>query len=153
MLITFIEACDKITFEYLQTHRHRSPGTNNARNNVSTSGHESPVDVDDDSAAPSDVDNESGDEDTLKITLRSAITKPLTLTVRQTTKCSAIVQAFLKQNNLTDKYPSVATKGKKKGRSQPSGPALVVDGDRLEPDDEISVADLEDGDMVEVVGL
>lgn len=34
-----------------------------------------------------------------------------------------------------------------------TGPALVVDGDRLNPDDDISVADLEDGDMVEVVGL
>ena len=41
----------------------------------------------------------------------------------------------------------------KKGKGQVAGPALVVDGDRLNPDDEISVADLEDGDMVEVVGL
>ncbi len=29
----------------------------------------------------------------------------------------------------------------------------MVDGDRLSPEDEIGVADLEDGDMVEVVGL
>ena len=88
----------------------------------------------------------------MKIRIGAASLKTFNLTVRQTTKCSAILKAFLKHHKLTDNYPSSPVKGKK-GKGQVACPALVVDGDRLNPDDEISVADLEDGDMVEVVGL
>ncbi|KAI0087049.1 hypothetical protein BDY19DRAFT_907909 [Irpex rosettiformis] len=150
------DAYDKQTFEYLQKNRHRSPGPSNALNAVHQSRESSPAGTEgDDSAAASEAEEDAEDDDRLKITLRAASLKSLNLTVRQTTKCSAILRAFLKYNNLSEKYPSSPTKGKKgkKGKSQATGPALVVDGDRLSPDDEISVADLEDGDMVEVVGL
>ena len=144
-----------MTFEYLQAHPHQESATSAAPSNTLHARDDSPVLIDEDSPAPSEDEDESGDGDgdTLKITLRSAITKPLTLTVRQTTKCSAIIQAFLKHHNLTDKYASSPAKGKKKGKAASSGPALSVDGDKLNLNDEISVADLEDGDMVEVVGL
>ena len=68
--------------------------------------------------------------------------------MRQTTKCSAILKAYLKKAGLASKYPSASKK-----TSKTKGPALAVDGDRLNPNDEIGTADLEDGDQVEVVGL
>lgn len=91
----------------------------------------------------------------MKLTFRSAISKDITLTVRPTTKCSLILKAFLKRAGLSDKYPPSPVKGKKgKGKnSMLLGPALMVDGERLDPDAEISSADLEDGDLVEVTGL
>lgn len=50
------------------------------------------------------------------------------------------MKAFLKKAGLSDKY--------KKG-----GPCLMVDGDKMSAGSEIADADLDDGDMVEVVGL
>jgi hypothetical protein len=144
------EACDKQTYEYIQTHRHRSPGPSNALNVASQSRGVSPAAAGE-SAAESDAE-ESGGGETFKITLRASSLKPLTLTVKQTTKCSSIIKAFLKHHNLSDKYASSPVKDKK-GKASAPAPALVVDGDRLDPNDEISVADLEDGDMVEVTGL
>ncbi|KAI0693218.1 hypothetical protein BC835DRAFT_1306833 [Cytidiella melzeri] len=144
-----LEACDKQTFEYLQKHRHISPGPENALRLSTDSRDISPAGTEAESAAESDAGEDSGDDETLKITLRASSLKPLALTVRQTTKCSAILKAFLKHHKLTQQYPSSPVKGKGQG----SGPGLIVDGDRLNPDDAISVADLEDGDMVEVVGL
>lgn len=75
-------------------------------------------------------------QDTFKLTLRSSSTKNITVTVRPTTKCSAIIATFLKRA------------GKKA-----SGARLVVDGDSMNPGTAIGEADLEDGDMVDVVGL
>lgn len=99
--------------------------------------------------------------DTFKLTLRSAkTTKDIVLTVRPSTKCGSIVKAFLKKAGLADQYleeaPKAAAK-KKRGRKSlvvvASGPNLMIDGDKMNNDTEISEADLEDGDMVEVVGL
>lgn len=120
-------------------------------NDVSAHREASPAASEEDFAAPSEAD--SDDEDTLKITLRSASTKPLSLTVRKTTKVGAIIKAFLKHHALTAQYASPVKGQGKKGKNKASGPALVVDGDKLNPDDEIGGADLDDGDMVEVVGL
>jgi len=71
------------------------------------------------------------------------------------------VKAFLKKAGLADKYleESTSTKSnpKKRGRKSlvvvATGPNLMVDGDKMNNDTEIGEADLEDGDMVEVVGL
>ena len=147
-----IEACDKITHEYVRTHRHQrslslSPdragagaGPNGAA--PSRSGTQDPSDASD--AEPLDSDTQK-----FKLTLRSALTsKDITLTVRSTTTCSAIVKAFLKSAGLTDKYPSGQTP-RKGGKV----PMLCLDGDKLDPKSEIGDADLEDGDLVEVVGL
>ena len=146
-LIT-VDAYDKQTFEYLQNHRHQSPGPTAAFNESRGS---SPAVTEGESAA-SEAEGGADDDDKLRITLRAASLKSYNITVRQTTKCSAILAAFLKHHKLTDKYTSYPAKGKK-GKVKAPGPALVVDGDRLNPDDEISVADLDDGDMVDVVGL
>lgn len=53
----------------------------------------------------------------------------------------------MKSAGLTDKYKLTPKKGKK------GVPKLSVDGDTMEPGDAIGDADLEDGDMVEVVGF
>jgi hypothetical protein len=83
-----------------------------------------------------------------KLILRSAITtKDITLTVRPTTTCGAIVNAFLNSAGLTSRYPNVA---RKKGAA---GPVLQIDGDKMKPSDAIGDAGLEDGDCVDVVGL
>ena len=157
------EACDNVTYSYLQTLFRYSPAFSNDDGRRSPSRASSielsDIEVgeatfsthDDAGAADEGEDDEEGQKDnadTMKLIFRSAITKPITLTVRPTTKCSTILQVFLKRHNLNAKYPP--TKGKKRGKS---GPALVVDGDKLDPESEISLADLEDGDMVEVVGL
>jgi Ubiquitin-2 like Rad60 SUMO-like len=99
----------------------------------------------------SDAESDS-DDDTFKLVVQSAIAKAITLTVRPTTKCGAIVKAFLKKAGVADKYPAVfgIGGGKKKGGKDPR---LCVDGDKMENDVQISEADLEDGDQVEIVGL
>jgi hypothetical protein len=80
------------------------------------------------------------EEAKFKIVLRSAASsKNISLTVRPTTTCNAIVQAYVKACKL---QPTLAIRAR-----------LVVDGDKLDPTSQISAADLEDGDMVEVVGL
>lgn len=90
----------------------------------------------------------------MKLTFRSAVSKDIALTVRPTTKCNVILKAFLKRAGLSSKYPLSPTKKGKKGQGAVFlGPALMVDGERLDPDAEISSVDLEDGDLVEVVGL
>jgi hypothetical protein len=132
-----IEACDKQTYEYIRTHRHEasnraaSPSNPNiAKQNIHSD--------EEDSAAESDA----GDK--FKLILRSAATtKDITLTVKPTTKCSAIVKAFIKKAKLT-----TSTTPKKGG-----GPRLTMDGEKLDPDTMIGDIDVEDGDLVEVVGL
>ena len=72
--------------------------------------------------------------------------------MRPTTKCGAIVKAFLKKAGVADNYPAIfgAAGGKKKGAKYPT---LCVDGDKMENEVEISQAELDDGDQVEIVGL
>jgi Ubiquitin-2 like Rad60 SUMO-like len=85
--------------------------------------------------------------DKFKLILRSsATTQDITLTVRPTATCGAIVKAFLKSSGLQNKYPS---EPRKKG----TGPALQIDGDRMNPLSVIGDSGLEDGDCVDVVGL
>ncbi|RXW25372.1 hypothetical protein EST38_g525 [Candolleomyces aberdarensis] len=108
------------------------------------------------------------DDDKLKLTFRSAKTgsRDIVLTVRPTAKCGNILRAFLKKAGLEKDYPEVfadggpppPTRGKagKKAAAAatpPKDPRLCVDGDRLDNESPISEADLEDGDLVEVVGL
>ncbi|EAU86034.1 hypothetical protein CC1G_11706 [Coprinopsis cinerea okayama7 len=79
------------------------------------------------------------EDDTFKLTLRSKH-KEVTVTVRPSTKCGNIVKAYLK-------------KAKLEAMAAGKDPRLSVDGDKLDNDSPISDADLEDGDLVEVVGL
>ncbi|KAK7469037.1 hypothetical protein VKT23_003531 [Stygiomarasmius scandens] len=110
---------------------------------------------------------------TFRLVLRSGKTQSdITLTVRPTTKCGAIVKAFLKKAGLANSseyadflegkvQDSAGAKGAKKPRksvknvaaSTQKTPTLCVDGDRVGNDTEIGDQDLEDGDMIEVVGL
>ncbi|KAH7914292.1 hypothetical protein BJ138DRAFT_1000474 [Hygrophoropsis aurantiaca] len=142
-----LEACDKPTYEYIRTQRHHrslSPTTHDGDEHAGRSPSAAPH-----SGGESDAESTGGDK--FKIILRSAVTKDknINLIVRSTTTCGAIVQAFLKSAGLSNKYPSTAAKGKK---SVPM-PQLMIDGERMQPDTEISEADLDDGDLVEVVGL
>lgn len=144
-------ACDKVTHEYLRQH---PLATSNSTYDP-TALMENPSDTD--LASPpqptqvSDAESDS-DDDTFKLVIQSAIAKSITLTVRPTTKCGAIVKAFLKKAGVVDKYSAVfgATGPKKKGAKDPR---LCVDGDKMDNEVEISVADLDDGDQVEIVGL
>lgn len=148
------EACDKRTYEYMRANRHqRSPSLahDHLPNHDGPSRTGSPSDY----GESGDSDREEQDAgDKFKLILRSAATKKdITLTVRQTTTCGAIVKAFLKSAGLADKYPAGITpkKGKK---SQPGPvPVLIVDGEKMGADVPIGDADLEDGDLVEVGGL
>ncbi|KAG6878517.1 hypothetical protein C0993_005448 [Termitomyces sp. T159_Od127] len=111
--------CDKVTYEYMRTH------PINATPEIPD-------------APPSHDDDEESDADgeTFKLVLRSSLTNDITLTVRPTTKCGAIVKAYLKKAGLAG-----------------TDARLCVDGDKMGHDAEIGDADLDDGDMVEVVGL
>ncbi|KAI0330495.1 hypothetical protein GY45DRAFT_1302853 [Cubamyces sp. BRFM 1775] len=163
-----LEACEKETFLYLQEnkrmrsesvappeplqlglHSRRSPSQAAAITELSDSG---------DGAAASDSDDkDDSPSDVFQLVIRSERTKgkDITLRVRPTTKCGAIVRAFLKKAGLDSEYPENVPAAKGRGRKAVPAkvPALSVDGDRMAPEDEIGVADLEDGDQVEVVGL
>jgi hypothetical protein len=87
------------------------------------------------------------DDDVFKLVVRSGVTKDVTLKVRPTTSCGAIVKAFLKRAGIADQYfEGRSFRGK-------GGPRLMVDGEHMDPETPISEADLEDGDQVEIAGL
>ncbi|KAG6377124.1 hypothetical protein JVT61DRAFT_1175 [Boletus reticuloceps] len=140
-----MEACDKHTAEYIRESK-RLP---------SPSRHDSTPRRSPSTVPQSDVESDSGSiGDTIKLVLRSAATKDKTfpLTVRSTTTSGAIVKAFLKAAGLPDHYSRVtSTSGA--GKKLAPFPQLMVDGDRMDSEAEIGDADLEDGDLVEIVGL
>ena len=89
---------------------------------------------------------EPDDTDKFKLVLRGHGTKEITLSVRSTTTCGKIVRAFL----------AVVAKHDGKAPISPRKAAQVrlrIDGEKQHPDTPISECDLEDGDMVEVVGM
>jgi Ubiquitin-2 like Rad60 SUMO-like len=154
-------ACTKETYDYIRAHP-------NSVQNTSGNSNAGPIDIDSNDgpggaeSQQSDAESES-DEDKFKLILRSALTanKEINLVVRPTTKCGAIVKAFLKKAGLSGQYPEVfagvsgAKKGGRKSNVAAAGkdPRLCLDGDKLDNASEIGDADLEDGDMIEVVGL
>lgn len=90
-------------------------------------------------ATDSGLESDGGLQDTFKLTLRSGTSQSITVTVKPSTKCSSIVASFLKKTGR----PATASK---KAR-------ISVDGESLSPNDPIDVAGLEDGDVVDIVGL
>lgn len=144
-LNTFPEASDKHTFEYIRTRRHQRPTSpaSQADEDDDKESHDTEMESDDDES-----ETESTHGDKFKLVLRSATTKDVTLTVRPTTTCSAIVKAFLKAAGLPDVYSDAPSKAKGKPY-----PQLKIDGDKQAPGAEIGDADLDDGDLVEVVGI
>ncbi|KAL0576931.1 hypothetical protein V5O48_005038 [Marasmius crinis-equi] len=106
-------------------------------------------------------------EDAFSLNVRSGLnSKAITLVVRPTATCGAIVKGYLKKAGLADQYaafmngetaaPAAVKNTKRRGAAAPAPPkipALSIDGDRVGNDEEIGNHDLEDGDMVEVVGL
>lgn len=159
------DACSKQTYDYMRANNMRftdlrSPSPGLATEPALTQSEEGESDSDDDDGVQEA--GAGGASDTFKLTLRSAKTqKDIVLTVRPSTKCGSIVKAFLKKAGLADKYLEESTSAKsnpkKRGRKSlvvvATGPNLMVDGDKMNNDTEIGEADLEDGDMVEVVGL
>ena len=161
-LLSLLEACDRITYEYLQqSRRQRSMSVQPLDLHAAdspTRGRSPSIILEEPEPEPGpDAGAESAPEDEddkFRLTLRSGKTKDITVTVRPTTTCEAIVRAFLKKAGLADQYPNVKAPAAKKGRGKaPEGPKLMVDGDKLDPSSMIGDADLEDGDLVEVVGL
>ena len=140
------DASSLVTFEYLREHRQERPPSiaNALAERSSPSG--SAEDDESESDAQSNADDDD-DDDVFKLVVRSGVTKDVTLKVRPTTSCGAIVKAFLKRVGIADQYFE--------GRSfrGAGGPRLMVDGDHMNPETPISEAGLEDGDQVEVDGL
>ncbi|KAG1774880.1 hypothetical protein EV702DRAFT_1121630 [Suillus placidus] len=137
-----LEACDQTTWDYIRAHRHQqAPKTAQSSRNSPSPERESDTE--------SEAESTGGDK--IKLVLRSAATEDnVNLTVRPTTTCGAIVKAFLKAAGLSDRYPVSPPTGKRTAQAMPQ---LVVDGDKMADDVEIGEADLDDGDLVEVVGL
>jgi hypothetical protein len=101
------------------------------------------IDAQLDDATP-ESDSESTGGEKIRLTLRSAGCHDITLTVRPTTKCEAIVREFTKRVEAAGASSSAKPGGK-------GGFALIVDGDKLDPSSDIGDVGLEDGDLVEVV--
>ncbi|RDX53529.1 hypothetical protein OH76DRAFT_1453868 [Lentinus brumalis] len=162
-----LEACDKRTYDYLKEHkRMRSPSAapffphvgDDSRRSPSRARSLSIEELSDSDVAPAaSSPPKEENSNTFHLTVRSERTKDkdITLVVRPTTKCGAIVRAFLKKAGLEAEYPvnGAPAKGRGRGKAAAKVPALSVDGDRMDSDVEIGEADLEDGDQVEVVGL
>ena len=145
-------ACDKVTYEYVREQSRTTvpmpepPSHNDNEEDLASATEEHMLDHD----MESDAGVSDSEGDTFKLVLRSSLTsRDITLTVRPTTKCGAIVQAFLKKAGLAGKYSSTPKKRKKDGPD----PRLSIDGDRVDNETEIGEMDLENGDLVEVVGL
>ncbi|KAG1772354.1 hypothetical protein EDD22DRAFT_860660 [Suillus occidentalis] len=127
-----LEACDQTTWDYIRAQRHQQAP------NVAQFSRNSPS-PDRESDAESEAESTGGDK--IRLVLRSAATEDnVNLTVRSTTT----------QPGLSDRYPIPPLKGKQTTRAMPQ---LMVDGDKMTDDMEIGEADLDDGDLVEVVGL
>ncbi|KIJ54898.1 hypothetical protein M422DRAFT_240986 [Sphaerobolus stellatus SS14] len=131
-----LDACTQSTYEVLRSNFFRSPTP--ALRHGADSDREG-------SAAPSEGSNAEEDSDKFKLVLRAAGTKDITLSVRPTTTCAKIVRAFLAVLARQGGPKLTAAKAKKV--------RLCVDGEKQDPESPISDGDLEDGDMVEVVGL
>ncbi|KDQ25903.1 hypothetical protein PLEOSDRAFT_1066923 [Pleurotus ostreatus PC15] len=155
-------ACDRATFEYL---RNQSLPSIGGDINALIDEEESVAAAD--KSDESDAESEASQSDTFKLIIRSKLTKDkdITLTVRPTTKCGAIVKAFLKKAGLSEQYPLAGEVGapakpqpkNKKGKGSKAvaakDPKLSIDGDEADNGTQIEAFDLEDGDQVEVVGL
>ncbi|KIK91591.1 hypothetical protein PAXRUDRAFT_13704 [Paxillus rubicundulus Ve08.2h10] len=145
-----LEACDKHTYEYIRTHhsqRSPSPSLQDKPHSSRCSLSVSPR-----SDAESEAESTGGEK--IKLIFRSAATKDKTfpLIVRPNTTCGAIVKAFLKAARLPDNYSHAASRSKKGNKYNPY-PQLMIDGDKMACEAEIGDADLEDGDLVEIVGI
>lgn len=143
---SLLDASNLVTYEYLRQHRQeRPPPTLDALAPGSSLPLDTTENGDSDSDSHSMADDDDGD--IFKLVVRSSVTKDVTLKVRPTTTCGAIVKAFLKRAEIADQY----LEGRSiRGRG---GPQLMIDGERMDPDTPISEADLEDGDQVEIDGL
>ncbi|KAF8483110.1 hypothetical protein JB92DRAFT_1658278 [Gautieria morchelliformis] len=134
-----LEACDRITFDALRLRHFRSPTPHHYAINLAPDRAVS--------APPSEASLELRDDtDKFKLVLRASGTKEVTLSVRSTTTCGKIVRAFL----------AVIAKQDGKAHTSPSKAAhvrLCIDGEKQHPDTQISNCDVEDGDLVEVVGM
>ncbi|VDC00738.1 unnamed protein product [Peniophora sp. CBMAI 1063] len=146
-----MEACDKVTFDFLRAQRlQRSQAPTSSGQPSGSQPKSGAKSGGGDSDSETEVESSAEDDDTFKLTIRSGTgVKDVTLTVRPSTTCGAIVKAFLKRAGLADKYEE----GKSRRKSTAGGPRLIVDGDKMDPAAPISEADLEDGDLVEIAGL
>lgn len=145
------EASKVSTYDYIRSQRHLSPSTMEAGSSAAFL--QTPLSTIAESQ-PSQFSEIGDDGQKFKLIVRSTATKDdVSLTVRPTTKCGAIVKAYLKAMGLTQDYPGDPPM-KKGGRGEKDRvPAVQVDGDTLGPNVEIGGADLEDGDQIDIVGL
>ncbi|KAH9924305.1 uncharacterized protein BXZ73DRAFT_50619 [Epithele typhae] len=161
------DGCDRVTYEHIQKNKRvRSPSViphdshDFQRDRSASLEMLSEAEAENDGGA-AEYEHEPEEEtpgQAFHLTVRSAKTSgDISLLVRPTTKCGAIVRAFLKKAGLDSQYSAnplpVKGRGKRGAAAVRKMPALSVDGDKMGSDVEIGEADLEDGDMVEVVDL
>lgn len=147
------DACSDSTWKYIQEHGRDAPASLMSNGGLDVSVPAGGDKAASESDAGMDSSQEQDDDDKFKIIVRSKLTtKDITLTVRPTTTCGAIVTAFLKKAGLAEQY-AIPTKSPKKrgGKKGLAMPSLMIDGDKMKPTAPIGEADLED--MVDVVGL
>ena len=101
--LALAEACDKNTYEYIRSHKHTTPilgGIVNPRGRAPGTASPPTSQPEEEEESGSDEDS---DDDTIKLTFRSGVTKDITFRVRQTTKCSVILNAYLEKAGLAGK--------------------------------------------------
>lgn len=129
-----LDACLMSTYETMDTRLSTPPPHKHGNDDVGSERADSPT-----SETSADDSNEK-----FKLIVR-AENLSLPLSVRPTTTCGKIVKAF------------VTIMVKEKGLTVPPKKAslarLYVDGEKQDPNAPISDCDLEDGDMVEIIGL
>ncbi|KAF8517405.1 hypothetical protein BU17DRAFT_91861 [Hysterangium stoloniferum] len=134
-----LEACTRTTYEALQMRHARSPTPAQGVADAPNYDREGSPNLSEASAGADNTDMK------FKIVLRASGKNNITLTVRPSTTCGKIIRAYL---TILIKQGGTALSPRKSSQVR-----LCVDGEKQHPDTPISDCDLEDGDMVEVVGL
>jgi hypothetical protein len=159
--ILFVAAYEETTYQYLHEHpdafsEHFSLSQSSSVPEGVGDSDEEELELPDGRGNDDDGDKSDAGGDTFKLTIRSALSSDITVTVRQTTTCGSIVKAFLQKAGMQDQYPAVFnadTAFVRRGKATVKDPRIVIDGDKMENDVEIGEADLEDGDLIEIAGL
>jgi hypothetical protein len=130
--IVLLEACEKPTYDFIMEQRHKPPEeqepvTFATPQRKSAANNSSPM-----GPPPAAVPK-------LKLFLRSrAFPEKLQLQVTNATKWGSVVSNYLKHHQIVGKDQTAK---------------VEIDGEAMEDDDKVGDAGLEDGDLVEIVGV
>lgn len=142
------EAYTTYTYEYIRTNRveralsvDREAGPPDSRENTQSTS----VPEDDFSAGASSQSESETQEDTFKLSVRSGSTE-ISVRVRPATTCGAIVASFVKRTSGKNGRAKVSAAKAKSAR-------IEFDGEKMQPETTVGGMELEDGDVIDIVGL